>query len=180
MSEYDPFTRHVAKNQMRGHNNIPITQSLFIEHLYSGNKFAVYSWGDEDKEYEGVIYPSLKLLYLGMGDITGYQFATTHLLNWKHWIRLQESDYLAPHFQEWRDELEIKMKCDAIDLIREQSEAEGKGFQAAKWLAEGGWDKRKAGRPSKAEIEHKTNINKRIQEEFEGDVTRMDKYRKKK
>lgn len=56
----------------------PLTQSLFLEIGYSD--YAVYSLKDEDYEYQGKVYPSLKKLFLASGDPTGYTTATENLL----------------------------------------------------------------------------------------------------
>lgn len=149
----------------------PLTQSLFLECGYNV-QYAVFTFNDEDKTYDGRIYPSLKKLYLACEDPTEYQFAKKHLLNWSHWKRLNENKMLREHFDEWREELEVIMRSDAIQAIRDMT-ADGTNFQAAKWLADRGWDKRGAGRPSKAEIERENNVQSRIGEYLDADVIRM-------
>lgn len=161
---------------MRGPTGAPITQSLFIDHQYDASN-AIYTWADEDKVVKGVVYPSLKRLYLEEEDPTEYLFATKYLLNWKHWVRLNtKNQMLKAHFEEWREELEIKLRSLAILSILEQSVDGAKGFQAAKWIADKGWDKRSPGRPSKEEIDKEDAIKQRIEDEFVRDVDRMGKH----
>lgn len=153
----------------------PLTQSLFLECGYN-TQYAVFTFNDEDKTYDGRIYPSLKKLYLQCEDPTEYQFAKKYLLGWSHWKRLNENKMLREQFDEWREELEIAMRSEAVQAIRDMT-ADGSNFQAAKWLADRGWDKRGAGRPSKAEKEREARINDRIGSELDADVLRMEDFK---
>ena len=149
-----------------------LTQSLFLEIGYTDR--AVYTLDDGDKEYKGKTYPSLKRLYLEHEDVTEYDFAQTHLLNWNHWQRLLKNKVVAKHIGEWREELELKIRSQAIQDIVAMS-AEDKGFQAAKWLAEKGWDKKGAGRPKKDTTEQDAKMDALLNEEFGEDLARLDK-----
>ena len=111
----------------------PLTQSLFLEIGYK-TEFAVYTLDDVDKIYKGKTYPSLKRLYLEAEDPVEYTFACEHLLGWKHWQRLCNNKITGAHIDEWREELELKMRSQAIQEIVEISTTE-KGFQAAKFIA---------------------------------------------
>lgn len=153
----------------------PLTQSLFLECGYNV-QYAVFTFNDEDKTYDGRVYPSLKKLYLQCEDPTEYQFAKKYLLGWSHWKRLNENKMLREQFDEWREELEIAMRSEAVQAIRDMT-ADGSNFQAAKWLADRGWDKRGAGRPSKAEKEREARIHDRIGDELEADVVRMEDFK---
>ena len=55
----------------------PITQSLFLEIGYT--EHAVYTLKDDDYEYNGKVYPSLKKAYLELEDTTEYDFANQYL-----------------------------------------------------------------------------------------------------
>ena len=145
------------------------TQSLFLELGYSDE--SLYTLKDIDHEWNGKNYPSLKRLYLECADPTEYTFATTHLLGWRHWQRICENKVLARHVEEWRDELEVKLRSKAIlDAVHA---AKTGNFQAAKWVADRGWANKGAGRPSKSDVERETKIQSRIDEEYKGDVVRM-------
>ena len=175
MDYYKPV---VDRSKLVNATNNPLSQALFIEHQYNPI-LSVYSWGDEDKEHNGILYPSLKKLYIGMEDPTEYQFATTHLLNWQHWVKLNGNEYLAVHFRQWREELELKLRSQAVRAIMDQSASESGGFQAAKWLADRGWDKKGVGRPSKEEKEFEMKIKERVGEDYSNDISRMEDFRKK-
>ncbi len=147
----------------------PLTQSIFLEVGYSDQ--AVYTLKEEDHEYKGKLYPSLKRLYLEMADVTEYEFANTYLLGWRHWKRLCENKLLRKYIDEWREELELKMRAKGVkEAIRA---AEAGGFQAAKWLSDKGWDQRGAGRPSKAEVEREKKFQARVSDEYGADVVRL-------
>lgn len=154
----------------------PLTQSLFLEIGYN-TQYAIFTLNDEDKEYDGKTYPSLKKLYLESEDPTEYRFAKKYLLGWKHWRRLNDNAILRVHFDEWREELEVAMRSEAVLSIVDMTTSEQGNFQAAKWLADRGWDKRGAGRPSKAELEREKRISERIGDELGADIIRMQDHR---
>lgn len=145
------------------------TQSLFLELGYGAE--AVFTLKDSDYEKEGVKYISLKACYLASEDPTEYEFANEYLLGWRHWQRFLENKVIRKHIDEWRDELEVKLRCKAI---KDAISLAGTGhFQAAKWVADRGWATRGAGRPSKADVEHEKKVQARIDDEYNGDVVRM-------
>lgn len=153
-----------------------ITQALFLEPLYNIN-YAIYTFKEYDYEYKGNTYIALKQKYLEMEDPTEYYFAKEYFYSWKHWQGMQGNKLLTEHFDEWREELEVRLRGQAIkDIIGITAEASQGSFQAAKWLADKGWDKRKAGRPSKAEIAREENIKSKIADEFSSDVNRMSSF----
>ena len=145
------------------------TQSLFLELGYGTE--ALFTLKDQDHEHDGKIYPSMKRLYLEFEDPTEYEFANTVLLNWKHWQRMCENKVIRKHIDEWREELEVKLRSQAIrDAIQEAKKGH---FQAAKWVADRGWSTRGAGRPTKAEIEHEKRVQSKITNEYDADVVRL-------
>jgi hypothetical protein len=161
----------IDKKRLKDDMSRPLTQSLFLEIGYHEDR-AIYTLKDEDHEYKGNMYISLKRLFLEMEDPTEYEFANTYLLGWQHWQRLNANKALAKHFEEWREELELSLRSQGIRAIIDQS-ADDKGFQAAKWLADRGWDKRAAGRPSKNEKLKEERMQAKLDDEFAGDVVRL-------
>jgi hypothetical protein len=150
-----------------------ITQSLFLEPNYN-EEFAMYTFDGEDKVYNGKTYPSLKKLYMELGDPIEYEFATTYLYDWNHWKRLCTNAIIMRHIEQWRDELELKLMSEGVRMMLDQAED---NQQAAKWLAERGWSKRGAGRPKKEEAEFNRKVHERLDEEFSSDVVRMQDYK---
>lgn len=166
------MTFEVDKSKLVDSMGRPLTQSLFLEIGYK-TEFAIYSLKDTDHHYRGKVYPSLKRLFLAHEDPTEYDFAATYLLGWNHWKRLNANKMLTKHFDEWREELELKIRSQAVREIVDLTAGEGGSFQAAKWLADRGWDKRAPGRPSKAEQERDDRIEEHIANEFQDDVVRL-------
>lgn len=167
----------ISKEQLVDNQGKPLTQGLFLEINYD-ERFAVYTLKDYDHTYNGKVYPSLKALYLKEEDPTEYIFASKYLLGWNHWQRMCENKALAKHINEWRNELELKLRAQAVRALRDMCNSENGNFQAAKFLADRGWEKRGAGRPSKAEIEKRLAQDKVVGDEFDADILRMDNYRK--
>lgn len=163
----------IDKTKLVDFQGRPLTQGLFLEFNYNTD-FAVFTFNDEDKEYKGNIYPSLKKLFLACEDPTEYVFAKTYLLNWAHWQRMNENKALRKHFDEWREELEIYLRSQGMRSIIDMSED---NYQAAKYLAEKGWEKRGVGRPSKQEQERERRINEGVEDYF-SDVVRLGDYKK--
>lgn len=153
----------------------PLTQSLFLEIGYTD--YAVYTLKEYDHTHKGILYPSLKKLYLREEDPTEYAFAEKHLLGWQHWKRLCENKVLAKHIEEWREELELKIRSQAVRDMVSMCANEGGNYSAAKFLADRGWDKRAAGRPSKSEQEKSLRISEKVEAEFNADVIRMSSHK---
>lgn len=160
-------------SQLKDHLGRYRTYSLFIERP-APDLQPLWTWTDEDKTVNGVLYPSLKKIYFTYDHIPHYEyeFAQACLGSWDHWIKLNNSG-LRGIFAEWRSELEIKNKANAIrQLIKTAKEANAAGANAAKYLAESGY-KNKRGRPSKEEVEREKKIAAGIEKELESDVERL-------
>lgn len=159
-----------TREQMTDVMGRPLTQSLFLEIGYLDT--AVYTLKDQDHTHNGKQYPSLKRLYLETEDPTEYEFANKYLLGWKHWLRLCENKAIRKEIDEWRDELEVKLRSRGVRYTLQA--AKGGNYQAAKWLSDRGWDTRGAGRPTKIEVERERKIQADISDEFKADVIRLD------
>lgn len=149
------------------------TASLFWEKRVDGYD-PIWSLKDEDHEVEGIVYPSLKKIYFSYDHIPGleYEFAMETFKSWDHWIKLCKSQ-LRDTFAEWRDELDIKLKANAVrTIIRTTMEGGAAAANAAKYLAEKGYAA-KRGRPSKEEVERERKIAAGVDKELENDFERM-------
>ena len=165
------MTFEVNRKQLIDIKGRPLTQSLFLEVGYDP-EVAIYTLKDYDHEYEGKKFPSLKLLYLEMEDLIEYEFSYKYLLGWNHWQRICNNKLFTAKIQEWRKELELKIRSQAVaDIIN--MTAEEKSFQAAKWLADKGWDKRQAGRPTNEAVEREREMQASLKDEYGADVKRL-------
>lgn len=133
------------------------TLSLFFE--YNQTDMApIFTLKDYD--HEGCA--SLKQIYLSFNDPTEWEFVEAVFGNWRHWEKLCNNKMLSPYIDQWRKELEIKLRSQAIRNMISQSKNKD---SAAKWLAEGSW-KGKRGRPSKEEVERERKIAAGIDNEL--------------
>lgn len=147
------------------------TQSLVLEFSNYDTDTAIFTIKDKDYEYEGKTFYSLKRLYMLANDPTEYDFAMTYLYNWQHWQRLCENKLFTPHIEEWRNELELRLRCQGVKAM--MLSAENGNYQASKWLVDRGWENRGAGRPTKLEKEQHLAQNKAIENDFAEDYQRM-------
>jgi hypothetical protein len=145
------------------------TESLFVETSRVGEKYEPMFVLSPDKHTDEK--PCLRTLYMEAADPTEYSFATTYLGGWKHWLQLSGSWFFKEYIKEWREELEVKLRSEGV---RAQRKLAAKGnVNAAKWLAEKGWDKRKAGAPSKEEVSRELKVSSKLSEELDEDYKRV-------
>jgi len=158
------------KSKLTDDRGFPLTQSLFLEIGYTD--YSYYTLKEDDYTYKGKVYPSLKKLYLEHEDPTEYDFANKFLLGWKHWQKICGNRQILKHVEEWREELELKLRSQAVRDMIDQSVDKG-SFQASKWLADRGWDKKAAGRPSQVEAKKDQRVKEALNAEFEEDNVRL-------
>ena len=146
-----------------------LTQSLFLELGYRPE--AIYTLKDEDFVYEGKYLPSVKQLYLDIGDPTEYAFANKCFTGWTQWQRIVANKQMTKIVEQWRFELEVKIRSEGVRSAK--SQARKGSWQATKWLSERGWDQRGAGRPTKDQVEHERKVQAAVTNEFEEDAARL-------
>lgn len=150
-----------------------LSKSLFYESYTAEDRAEKYPYMFtlKDEEFKGL--PSLKQIYLSLEDPTEYRIATEYLGGWEHWKSLLESKWFAVHVANWREELEVKMKCKGLLKIMELSETTGAvAKDATKFLINREWEP-KRGRPSKIEIEKQTRINSNVSRQLEDDFNNI-------
>ncbi len=165
-----------TKDQMKDSRGYPMTQALFLETVYERDK-AIWTFDDEDKEYEGKTYYSLRKYYLDIADPTEYQFAIQCTLGWDHWNRILDNKMIRKEIDKWREELEVALRSEGIQAIIDATASDGGNFQAAKWLADKGWDKKSVGRPSKSDMDRQKRVADRVNQGFGAEIVRMDKFK---
>lgn len=136
-----------------------ITSGLFEETALNSKEFVLFTMEDAKNKF------------VECNDMTGYIFAKKHLGGWQHWKALLASPVLRDYIEEWMDELEVKVRSEAI--LRLQEDAAKGNYNSNKYLADRGWDLRKAGRPSKEEIEKNINKETKMRESISGFLTRV-------
>lgn len=94
----------------------------------------------KDRDHRGFI--CIKKVFMGYKDPTEYAFAMAVFNSWDHWKKLQNNKNLTCHFNSWREELEIALRSEGIRTLRNMtSRNDSTGYNAAKFLAEKGWEK---------------------------------------
>lgn len=137
----------------KGRNGGWLTQSLFWEkwsQLAPVNRHCnpVFSF----RPRPGMI--DCKSTFVEVGDPTGYKWAMLYLESYDHWLALLERKWFSDEVAEWQNELNAKIKANALQRINDISSCENAAtaLAAAKYLAERGWEKSSAGRPSKERL----------------------------
>jgi hypothetical protein len=120
-------------------------------------------------------YPSLKAIYMSYDHVPGheYEFAMDVFGSWQHWIVILDSS-LRDMFKEWREELTIKIKAEAIrKMVIASRETSAVGVNAAKYLADEGYVPRKVGRITKEEKARELKVAAGIRDDLQGDMDRL-------
>ena len=104
-------------------------------------------------------------LYIESNDPTGYLFSTTCLGGYQHWLAIKASPTLEHHIAAWEEELEVKLRSESLMKMQVVAQTD-KGYQAAKYLAEGGWKPKQTGRPTREKIKTESRIQSKIYDEF--------------
>jgi hypothetical protein len=157
----------IDKKKYKDEHGRYIVQGLFLEDRYNP-EMSVFTFDGEDKNYKGKIFPSLKRLYLEHGDPKEYSFARKYLYDWNHWQRLCKNSVIKKHIEEWRNELELSLVSEGVSALIDLALNE-KSYQAAKYLADRGWDRGDRGRPSKDEIDGELKRMAEAEKEFSDD-----------
>lgn len=116
-------------------------------------------------------YIDLHEMFMQSNDPTGYTTAIAAFDSWEHLKHLKTLQWFGPLWEQWEEELEIKMRSEALRNIVEQSK-DLKGTTAAKYIAEKGWEK-KRGRPSNDEIARERRAQAAMREELADDAGRI-------
>ena len=117
-------------------------------------------------------YNDIHKMFIASDDPTGYSFAIAAFDSWDHLQHLLKNcQWFRRHYDKWQNELEVKMRSEAIKNLVKQSK-DSKGSTAAKYVAEKGWEK-KRGRPSNEEVEKERKQQAMIRDELSQDADRI-------
>jgi len=150
------------------------TQSLFYEMKYEGYA-PMFTLKDQDHEVAGVVYRSLRELYLMYADPTEYSFAMGVFGSLKCWYKIAGNKELSEFVNRWRADLEVKLRSEGVMAIRDLATDEGSKSRlaAAKWLADKGWEGKARGRPAAHEIAKNAKTKTRMEEALSDDYERI-------
>lgn len=148
------------------------TKSLFYEANDYQIENAIFTLGDEDTTVKGKGLISLRKRFVESNDPTGYLISQEFLGGYSHWDAICKSS-LRTEIEKWQDELEVKLR--SIGLLNAINSAMSGNFNASKFLAEKGWSKRVAGRPSNEEVERAVKQEAKLTSAFEDDLKRLER-----
>lgn len=165
------------KPTLKNKNNTYIINGLFYElqHKANDDVTPLFSLKENDIIRDGVKYPSLKRIYMSYNHVPGleYEFAIDVFREWEHWERICNGFHTKEHVQQWRDELTVRLKAEAIKSMVDISKGDsGSAAQAAKYIASLGWEV-KAGRPTKEEKTRQAKIAAGVNETLKEDMDRL-------
>lgn len=134
--------------------------SLFVD-FGRNHEGARYCLGPKD--HPSGKYINLHKAYLDMEDATEWDFAHKYFANWEHWTMICNSPRIAPYIENWRRELEIKLRSRALkEIVNVAQEGGNRAFEANKFLVSSGWlsadekkETKKRGRPTKESVKNK-------------------------
>ncbi len=149
--------RHDYKDKFKDSQNRWRTKSLF------------WNIALTPKEHVLFTFEEARILFLETNDPTGYRFAVDHLGGWKHFLLIKQSPVIGDKIAEWEEELEIKLRSESVRNMMKLSQGD-KGYQANKFLIDGGWIQKKAGRPTKEAIKKNHKMQQNMYAELEGSV----------
>ena len=142
-----------------------MTQSLFYEFRFStGSEYMPFCL--KERDYKGHI----SVYRVFMECDTEYEAAMILLNSWKHWQVLCNAPWFAKELKKWREEREIREA--AIGKAVLIKEAEKGNITAAKSLIDLS-GKRKAGRPTKLEIQEEKAKQSKINNKVSSILERM-------
>jgi len=160
-------------SQLKDSNNAPLTQSLFVE-TNGTSKDPIMTLGDNDLKMGDKTIYSLKKIYMEEQDPEEYKVAMRIFGSWAHWKRLLDNKKIMKYIRMYREELDVSIRSNAVRSLIASATQEGvKGISAAKYIAEKGWKKRKAGAPSREEVKHELKVQTDMDSELEEDMKRL-------
>ena len=144
------------------------TLSLFYETNITDLE-PLFTLKDDDYTVGEATYMSMKQIYLSFDDPTEWEFVQSVFGNWRHWQKILGNKRLRSYIDQWRMELEIKLRSQAVrNMVKHSKQRDS----AAKWLAEGTW-KGKRGRPSKDEVERERKVQAGIEQDLDEHWARL-------
>lgn len=155
------------------------TKALFFETTLPEYRIEMepeWTLKERDHLVDGKTYRSMKRIYLEMEDVTEYEFAMYTLGSFTHWETLCKSPWFKEHIDQWRKELNLKLKAKAMkSIIQSATTSENLSFQAMKYLADNQYlDKgSKRGRPSKEDIKAELKKEAEASRVFRDDAERI-------
>lgn len=146
-------------NKFKNSEGVRYTQGLFYESAVYDRDSVLYTL--KDTPHMG--FPSIHEIYLSLNDPTEYRIATEYFDGVDHWEQIIGSTWFKPHLAKMRKALELKIRSEALaEVIKDAKSGSKSSMSSAKFILEKfnttvSPDRRKAGRPTKAEVAAEAN-----------------------
>lgn len=124
------------------------------------------------KEFGGdILLDDWRKTFVETEDLTEYKGAMALVGDWKEWLRFKrEWSSFQNIVDEWKEEIEVRLRSRAVAQLIKASES---SVDAAKWVAEGKFNRRKPGTPTKAEKEREIKIQTKMTDAVEDEIARV-------
>lgn len=137
----------------------PVVVGLFKEWARPNAKFKPIYTLEEWRE-----------VYMRHADPTEYGPAMELLDDWDHWLLVRNHPTIKPIIDKWQIEVEVKVRSRAVQHMMKHSQGQN-GAAAAKWLAEGGYNKSSA-KTKEARIKEE-KIQEEVDDRVSADIVRL-------
>ena len=162
------------------------TRQIFHEMNTTDVSLVLYTLKDYDIEVEDTlapegltkvrVVPSLSRLYIGMADVSEYDFALTYFGSWKHWKMISDANWFKEYITPMREELATKLMSLSVKRIATLAQGDTRdAFQANRYLLDKGYIAKVGtkGRPSKESIQREAEALFKEKDEFNEDFQRL-------
>ena len=116
-------------------------------------------------------------IFIEISDPTEYAAALELCGTWKEWLRFKRDwrEFAEVIIPGWLEEVEIKIRSEAIKRVADTVNSKDKeAVSSAKWIAEGRYKEKRAGKPSKAMVTREARIQAGIDTETADDIRRVE------
>jgi hypothetical protein len=143
------------KSRFLGDNGARLTKGLFLEYADPDRpNEPLYRLS---RKYDGPL-PSLYHLYMDCKDITEAKFVENYLYDLRHWEMLCRTPFFRDEIAEWRKELALMLRYDAVRFLeRDASSTSKTATSSAKYLLDKVYKvPNTPGRPASKEVHDST------------------------
>lgn len=163
-------------NKFKAPNGQFYTRQIFYEMNTADVSLVLYTLKDYDIELNGRLIPSLSRLYIGMADVSEYDFALKYFGSWKHWKMISDANWFKEYITPMREELATKLMSLSVKRIAQLAEGDTRdAFQANRYLLDKGYITKVGakGRPSKEAIQREAEALFKEKDDFNEDFKRL-------
>lgn len=148
------------RHKFKGYGNKWLSEALFIETAQQDDcVHALYTLQPWDRRKGGKFYPSIHKLFVELGDVSEWKFASLYFDGYQHWLQIKAKPFFKEIYAAMVEELHAKLQHEAVENMLDQMR-EGKASQATlTYLANKGYiEKNAVGKPKRKKPEDKAKL----------------------